>query len=55
MAFSIYDIIRMACLSINKPTMQQTSQTNDFVNTKSHAQEKPLLRVVKMKINFLVR
>ena len=54
MAFSIYDIIRMACLSlsINKPTTQQTSQANEFVNTKSHAREKPLLRVVKMRINL---
>ena len=33
MAFSVYEVIRVACLS----------RTNDFVNAKSHAREKPLL------------
>ena len=28
---------------VNKPTTRQTSHTNDFVNAKSHAREKPLL------------
>ena len=28
---------------VNKPTMRQTRHTNDFVNAKSHAREKPLL------------
>ena len=43
MALSIYDVICVACLSVNKPTTWQTSHENDFVNTKSHAGEKPLL------------
>ena len=28
---------------MNKPTMRHTSHANDFVNTDSHAREKPLL------------
>ena len=28
---------------VNKPTTGQKSQTNDFVNAKSYAREKPLL------------
>ena len=28
---------------VNKPTTRQASHLNDFVNTKSHAREKPLL------------
>ena len=56
MAFSVYEVIRLACLcvvglsevcprsrGVNKPTMRQASHANDFVNAKSHAREKPLL------------
>ena len=28
---------------VNKPTLRQTNHTNDFVHSKSHAREKPLL------------
>ena len=50
MAFSVYEVVRVACLSgswfvlygvQNKPTMQQTS--NNFTNARRHAIEKPLL------------
>ena len=54
MAFSVYEVIRLACLcvvglsgvcprsrGVNKPTMRQASHANDFVNAKSHAREKP--------------
>ena len=51
MAFSIDDVIRMACLSVNKPTVQQASQVNDFV--KPYKREASARRVVKMKINLL--
>ena len=49
MVFTIYKVIRVACLSrswfvlVNKLTTQQTSHVNYFVNAKSHAREKPLL------------
>ena len=51
MAFSIDNIIRMACLSVNKPTVQQVSQANDFF--KPCKREASACRVVKMKINLL--
>ena len=51
MAFSIDDIIHMACLSVNKLTVQQASQANDFV--KPCKREASACRVVKMKINLL--
>lgn len=52
MAFSVYEVICIACLLgswfvlygvENKPTMQQTSNANDFTNARRHASEKPLL------------
>ena len=34
----------LVCRNVNKPTTQQTSNANDFVNAKSHAREtEPLL------------
>ena len=49
MVFSVYKVIRVACLSrswfvlVNKLTTRNTSRVNYFVNAKSHAREKPLL------------
>ena len=57
MAFSVYEVIRVACLSrgwfvynpclfltaSNQTNYAQASHANDFVNAKSHARKKPLL------------
>ena len=42
MAFSVYEVIRVACVSCTgfDSTTLQTSHNNDFVNAKSHAREK---------------
>ena len=50
MAFSVYEVVRAACLSRSwfvtgrKQTSYATDEhANDFLNSKSYAREKPLL------------
>ena len=45
MAFSVYEVIRVSCLSRSwfVYVTRQTRNANDFVNAKTHAREKPLL------------
>ena len=51
MVFSVYEVVRVACLSRRlffitgrKQTSYATDEhANDFLNAKSHAREKPLL------------
>ena len=42
MAFSVFEVIRVACVSCTgvDSTTLQTSHNNDFVNAKSNAREK---------------
>lgn len=42
MAFSVHEVIRVACVSCTgvDSTTLQTSHNNDFVNAKSHGREK---------------
>ena len=48
MAFSVYEFVRVACLSRsyikkNRLRDRHTSDANDIVNAKNHAREKPVL------------
>ena len=36
-------VVGLVCTPQQKPTTRQTSDTNDFINAKRHAKEKPLL------------
>ena len=44
MASNVYKVVRVACQS--EPTMQLTSDANDFVNAKSHARIETSVRRV---------
>ena len=50
------NILEIFLFPVNKPTTRQTSHSNDFVNAKSHAREKPLLCLEKsQKSQFILR
>ena len=54
MAFSVYEVIRVACVSCTgvDSTTLQTSHNNDFVNAKSHARQKWGERNVGDRVRF---
>ena len=49
MAFTVNEVVCVACLSHSWHVTVKLSHANDFVITKSHAREKPLLAVYKDK------